>query len=176
MRDREIFSGRAEVDRDQLEQIESYVRIETDENIARGMSAEEARAAAWRKFGNGALIREEVYRMNGIAWMDILARDARYGMRMLCRHPVFTVAVLLIARDRHRSEHAAVFSVVNGVLLKPLPYPEPDRIRCQLHTVPQAPQACRAPATICGSLRRCSGPTPRRTGRSTRWVSGARPG
>src|SRR5207245_10893990 len=89
------FFGRAEADRDQLEQIESYVKIETDENIARGMPADEARAAARRKFGNSALIREEIYGMNSVAFFDVLARDLRHGLRTLRRNPVFTAAVLL---------------------------------------------------------------------------------
>lgn len=57
---------RAAADRDQLEQTESYLQIETDENIAHGMPADEALAAARRKFGNSVLIREEIYRMNSV--------------------------------------------------------------------------------------------------------------
>jgi putative ABC transport system permease protein len=79
------FFRRAAADRDQLEQIESYIEIETDENIARGMPADEARAAARRKFGNSFLVREEIYRMNSVFLFDTLARDMRYGWRTLRR-------------------------------------------------------------------------------------------
>lgn len=107
------FFGRAEADRDQLEQIESYIEIETDENIARGMPADKARAMARRKFGNSALIREEIYRMNTIFLFDALARNVRYGWRALWRNPVSTLAVLLTRNWReyggiHRSESCLV--------------------------------------------------------------------
>jgi len=61
--------------------MESYVQIETDENVGRGMTHGEARAAARRKFGNRSLVREEIYRMNTITFLDMLARDVRYGLR-----------------------------------------------------------------------------------------------
>jgi len=71
------FFRRAKWDRERLEEIESYVQIETDENIARGMEYPEACAAARRKFGNRSLIREEIYSMNTIVFFDTLARDLR---------------------------------------------------------------------------------------------------
>jgi hypothetical protein len=58
--------GRAKWDRERFEECESYVQMETDDNIARGMPNAEARAAARRKFGNSTLIREEIYRMNTV--------------------------------------------------------------------------------------------------------------
>lgn len=79
------FFRRAKWDRERLEEIESYVEIETDDNIARGMPAGKARAAALRKFGNSTRIREEIYTMNTIAFFDTLARDVRYELRTL-RH------------------------------------------------------------------------------------------
>lgn len=121
------FFRRAEADRDQLEQIECYIQIETDENIARGMPADEARAAARRKFGNSVLIREEIYRMNSIFLFDTLARDIRYASRALWRNPAFTLAVLLTLTIGIGA-NTAVFAVMNHVLLKPLPYPDPERL------------------------------------------------
>ncbi len=131
------FFRRAEADRDQLEQIESYIQIEADENIARGMPADEARAAARRKFGNNVLIREEIYQMNSVFLFDTLARDMRYGWRTLCRNPVFTVAVLLTLAIGVGA-NTAVFSVVNHVLLKPLPYPHSERLVAVAHSAPGA--------------------------------------
>ncbi len=131
------FFHRAQADRDQLEQIESYVQIEADENVARGMTADEARAAALRKFGNGALIREEIYRMNSIVFFDTLARDTRYAARTLGRNPVFTAAVLLTLAIGIGA-NTAIFSVVNSVLLKPLPYPGSDQLVAVAHTAPGA--------------------------------------
>jgi predicted permease len=131
------FFRRAKWDRERLEEIESYVRIETDENIARGMPDDEARAAARRKFGNSMLIREEIYYMNTVAFLDTIVRDVRYGVRMLRRNPMFS-AVALITLAIGIGANTAVFSVVNSVLFKPLPYPKADELVGLRQTAPGA--------------------------------------
>jgi predicted permease len=123
----ERFFRRSKWDRERLEEIESYVQIETDENIARGMPYPEACAAARRKFGNRVLIREEIYTMNTISFLDTLARDVRYGLRTLRLNPLFTVVALLTLAIGIGA-NTAVFSVVNAVLLKPLPYPKAEEL------------------------------------------------
>jgi len=121
------FWRRARWDRERREEIESYLRIETDENIARGLPYDEARAAALRKLGNRTLIREEIYRMNTIAFLDTLAGDMRYGLRMLARSPMFTIAALLTLAIGIGA-NTAVFSVVNSVLVQPLRYPKAEQL------------------------------------------------
>jgi predicted permease len=121
------FFRRAKWDRERFDEVESHVQIETDENIARGMHPDEARAAARRKLGNRTLIREEIYRMNTIAFLDTLIRDLRYGLRMLRLNPMFT-AVALLTVAIGIGANTAVFSVVNSVLLKPLPYPHAEQL------------------------------------------------
>ena len=111
---------------ERLEEIECYV-VETEESMARGMPDSEARAAARRRLGNSTLIREEIYSMNTIAFLDNFARDARYGVRTLRRNPTFT-AVALLTLAIGIGANTAVFSVVNSVLLKPLPYPNADEL------------------------------------------------
>src|SRR5215471_18943469 len=131
------FLRRSRWDRERLEEIESYIRIETDENIARGMSEDEAGVAARRKFGNSTRIREDIYDMNTISFLDTLLRDAKYGLRVLRHNLVFSVvAVLTLAIGI--GANAAVFSVVNSVLLRPLRYPKPDELVALRQVAPGA--------------------------------------
>ena len=88
-------------------------------------------------FGNTTLVREEIYRMNSLFFLDALARDARSGLRALRHNPAFTVAVLLTL-GIGIGANTAVFSVVNAVLLKPLPYPQRDRWVAIAHAAPGA--------------------------------------
>lgn len=121
------FWRRAQYDRERSEEMESYLRIETDENAARGMPYDEARAAALRKLGNPTVIREEIYRMNTITFLDTLAGDVRYSLRTLARSPMFTAAAALTLAIGIGA-NGAVFSVLDNVLLRPLRYPNAEQL------------------------------------------------
>src|SRR5580704_11853323 len=121
------FFRRDEGDAEQREELEFYVDVTTEEYIERGMEPAEARAAARRKLGNTTRIREEVYRMNTIAFIEGLLRDARHAVRMIRTKPGFSVAALL-SLALGIGANTAIFSVLNAVLIRPLPYPESDAL------------------------------------------------
>jgi len=118
------FFRRRYWDDERAREIQSYIDIETDENIARGMSPEEARCAAHKKFGNGTYVREGIYRMNTIRIVESLWQDLRYTFRSLRRNPGFAVtAIVTLAVGI--GANTAVFSVADALIFRPLPYRDP---------------------------------------------------
>src|SRR5262245_2895245 len=129
------FFNRSRWDRDRAEELESYLQIAVDEYVAQGLSPDEARRAARLKLGNTMRIREEIYHFNTIGALDALTRDLRYAFRGMRRHPTFTLAVVLTL-GLGLGASTAIFAVVNGVLLKPLPYPRAEELVSLKHTAP----------------------------------------
>jgi putative ABC transport system permease protein len=121
------FLRRASWDEERAREIDSYLEIETADNIARGMPPEEARYAARRKLGNPTILREEIYRMNSLGFIETLWRDLRYGLRVLWKSPGLTI-VSLLSLALGIGATTAIFSVIYGVLIAPYPYARPNEI------------------------------------------------
>jgi putative ABC transport system permease protein len=109
------------------EELRSHVEIATDENIARGMAPDEARRAALASFGNVGLAKDDAFDVRGGGWLDALWQDVRFGVRLLVSRPGFALAAALTLALGIGAT-TAVFGVVNGVLLRPLPYPDPTSL------------------------------------------------
>ena len=108
-------------------EIEAHVELDAERLAEQGLSPEEAKATALRKFGNLSRARERFYERHRCAWWDNLVRDLRFGLRMLRKSPVFTTTIVLtIALGVGAT--TAIFSVVSATLLHPLPFPEPEQL------------------------------------------------
>ncbi|HEY7611841.1 MAG TPA: ABC transporter permease [Gemmatimonadales bacterium] len=123
---RALFRRRG-MERDLADEIRFHLEMETEANIRRGMAPDEARRAARLTFGGIERVREEHRDARGIRLLEDALADLRYGIRWLARSPGFTLpAVLTLALGIGGA--GAVVGVVDGVLLRPLPYPEAGRL------------------------------------------------
>lgn len=120
---RQIF-GRRKEDSDLALELESHLEHEIDDNLARGLSPEEAKRQAHIKLGNPLVVRDRVWQANRLSWIEDTWRDLRYAARILARTPTFTcVAVLVMALGI--GANTAIYSFLDSLLLRSLPVSDP---------------------------------------------------
>src|SRR6478672_2047417 len=121
------FFRRRYWDDERARELDAYLAQEIDDNLARGMTPDQARMAAHRKLGNATRIREEIYTMNSLGFLDTLWQDLRYGIRLLRRNPTFAaVAILTLALGT--GANTAIFQLVDTVRLRTLPVEHPEQL------------------------------------------------
>jgi predicted permease len=121
------YRWRTRNDADLREQMEFHLQEQIEENLARGMSAEEARRQAYLRLGNRQRVRETVWEANRFAWIEDSLRDFRYALRTLWRSPGFAITAMVVMA-LGIGANTALFTVVRSVLLKPLPFTNPGRL------------------------------------------------
>lgn len=121
------LTRKRQLDRELEQEILAHLELAERDGIARGLSPEEARREARRSFGGIEQIKEQHRDRRSFRWIEAVVHDLRYGLASLMRTPGFTAIVVTVLAIG-LGANVAMFSIVDNVLLRPLPFPDPDRI------------------------------------------------
>jgi len=118
---------RRQFDADLEEEMRLHLEMRHQEHLDSGMNAEDARAAARRRFGNPTVLKEKSHMAWGWEWLENLVQDANYGVRAMRRSPGITL-IALLSLALGIGANTAIFSLMDAVMLKSLPVREPGRL------------------------------------------------
>src|SRR5271168_2943395 len=118
---------RKKLERDLDEELQFHLAMRAEKNRPLGIAANDAQAAARRRFGNVSLVKEDCREHWTFTWMETVWQDARYAARTLAKSPGF-VAVVVFSLILGIGANVSIFSVMNTVMLRALPYPQPEQL------------------------------------------------
>lgn len=121
-----IFA-RKKADAELSSELQFHLQLEIEQNIAKGMNSHEARCAALRELGGFAQLEEQCRESRRVNWLEHIFQDLRFAIRAWRRSPGFTL-VLVLTLALGIGANTAIFSLVNGILLRPLPFPHPEQL------------------------------------------------
>src|SRR6266446_5054818 len=116
-----------QVDRELNEEVSAYLEMEVEEKMKQGMSRKDGLRAVRLERGSLEVTKEEVRSARWETFVETCWRDSRYGLRVLRKSPAFTL-IALLTLTLGLGINCAIFTIVNAVLLRPLPYPNSERL------------------------------------------------